>query len=352
MVQNTVATGTLETLRHLGRLQQGLVDLVAAPAVAVGTQPRHEVFASGLARLYHYPAVGPSKNRNPLLVVYALVNRTGMLDLQPDRSFLRRLAQAGLDVYLIDWQPPTRYEQHRTTADYVLGDLRACVRYLQHAQGVAQVHLAGVCQGGVFASIYAARFPREVKTLTTLVTPIDYASDEGLLFAWARALDADKIAATYGLVPPSFLMAGFERLRPFAKVAKYIDVLAWSADTERLLNFVRLEQWLYQCPPIPGPAFAETVRWLFQENRLLKGTYTLEGHPIRLGAITCPVLNVFATEDHIVPPASARALLAEVGSADTTELQFPGGHIGVFVSRRTQEYLAPAVADWVLARDA
>lgn len=348
---------TLDNLRRLITLESGIARMAMAPVVTINPTPRTCVFQEGLAKLYRYRpediGAKPKQNVHPLLIVYALVNRPGMLDLQPDRSFIRRLLEAGIEVHLIDWLTPTRTDQHYSLNDYILGDIHACVRFLLRTYRVSSLHLAGVCQGGTFATVYASLFPNLVQTLIPLVTPIqfDLPPGEGLLFTWAKQLNAGKIARAHGLVPASLLMVGFEQLRPFQRVAKYVEMTEWANDSDKLLNFLRLEQWLYQCPPLTGPAFQESVEWFYQENRLYEGTLELEGRPALLERITCPLLNVYAEEDHIVPPSSSIPLNDRVGSQDITTLPFAGGHIGVFVSGRTQHVLAPAVADWLLTHD-
>lgn len=334
-----------------GLFVKGLVELESAPQIRVGATPRELVFTEGLAKLYHYSAEHTPKSKYPLLIVYALVNRPGMLDLQPERSFIARLLAEGLDVYLLEWSDPARAEQHYGLEDYILGDLHGCVNYLRKRTKTDQIHLAGVCQGGTFAVIYGSLYPGICRTLTTFVSPIDYQTDDGLLFAWAKNLPAEKINATYGIVPARFMMASFELLRPFSKMAKYVDMLHWSEEEKRISNFLHLEQWIYDGPPLAGRAFQQTINWLYKENQLANGTFELEGRRVSLKKITCPVLTVFAEQDHIVPPAATRPLNKLVGSKDTEMMAFPGGHIGLFVSQRTQIELAPSVARWILQRE-
>ena len=75
------------------------------------------------------------------------------------------------------------------------------------------------------------------------------------------------------------------------------------------------------------------------------------GSAVDLGNITMPVLNVFAKDDHIIPPATSRALAGKIGTEDYSELALPGGHVGVFVGGRSQKMLGPGIADWLAKRD-
>jgi len=90
---------------------------------------------------------------------------------------------------------------------------------------------------------------------------------------------------------------------------------------------------------------------LYQGNKLVKGELELGGRKVDLKNITMPVLNVFAKDDHIVPPATTQALKVCVGSKDYKELPLPGGHVGVFVGGKSQTLLAPGIADWLAEHD-
>ena len=73
-------------------------------------------------------------------------------------------------------------------------------------------------------------------------------------------------------------------------------------------------------------------------------------HEVDLANITVPVLNIFAEQDHLVPPSASRALKDLVGTKDYTQLAFRGGHIGIYVSGRAQREVPPAIHDWLAAR--
>ena len=90
----------------------------------------------------------------------------------------------------------------------------------------------------------------------------------------------------------------------------------------------------------------------YQHNKLIKGRISIGGKAVDLERITIPVLNIYARDDHLVPPDASRALAGCVSSKDYSELEFPGGHIGLYVSSRSQRLLPPAIADWLEQRAA
>jgi polyhydroxyalkanoate synthase len=85
---------------------------------------------------------------------------------------------------------------------------------------------------------------------------------------------------------------------------------------------------------------------------LVKGDLQIGGQTVDLGLVTQPVLNVYAEQDHLVPPDASRALGPRVGTTDYTELAFRGGHIGIYVSGRAQREVPPAIHRWLHERDA
>src|SRR5262249_54035818 len=109
-------------------------------------------------------------------------------------------------------------------------------------------------------------------------------------------------------------------------------------------------KWIFDSPPQAATALAQFVRWFYQENRLVRDELEIGGRAVRLGGIRQPVLNLFALEDHIVPPAAAAALKCHIGSADYSECGLATGHIGMYVSRAAHEEIPRRIIAWLRAR--
>ncbi len=320
--------------------------------VDVATAPREVVWEDGKVRLFHFLREDAPKARTPVLISYALVNRWAMMDLQPDRSFIRKLISEGIDVYVIDWGYPTRSDRYKTMEDYILGDLNHCVDFIRESRGVDKVNLLGVCQGGTFSLIYAALFPEKIRNLITLVTPVEFAKNDGLLFKWAREMDVDSLVDAFGgIVPGDFLNFGFDLIKPMNKMRKYMGFGDVAKDKNSLMNFLRMEKWVADSPAQAGETYRKFIKDLYQQNKLADGTFDLGGQIVDLKRIKMPVLTIYAREDHIVPPDSTRPIHDLVGAKDKELMEFPGGHIGVFVGSRSQKVLTPAVAKWLIDRD-
>ena len=344
-------------MKHLGELNSKLMKgtelLTDISEVDVGTAPKQLIYEEDKLKLYHYKPTKEKACGVPVLVVYALVNRPYMLDIQPDRSFIRNLLELGLDVYIIDWGYPTQADRYLNMDDYINGYINNCVDAVRKNAKSEKVSLMGVCQGGTFSAIYAALHPEKVQNLITLVAPFDFSTNDGLLFNWSKTMDVDALVDAYGVVPGNILNDGFLMLMPFnLNIKKYVDMLHVMEDKEKLLSFLRMEKWIFDSPGQAGECLRQFVKDCYQGNKLVKGKLKLGGKSVDLSKITMPILNIYASADHLVPPAATKPFNDLVGSTDKTLYEFQGGHIGVFVGSRSQKELAPAISKWLTQRDA
>ncbi len=334
------------------KMLKGYETLKSIEDVDIATSPKTEVYAEDKLRLFKYDRGAPATVKTPVLIVYALVNTYKMLDLQEDRSYIRNLLNAGMDIYLIDWGFPTGSDRYLTIDDYVNGYIDHCVDYIRQAHGVEKVNILSICQGGTLSLIYTSLHQDKVKNLVTHVTPVDFSTNDGLLFRWSKDMDFDALVeGNRGLIPGDFLNQGFDMLKPMMKVQKQQSLTNSLSDKEKLLNFLRMEKWISESPDQAGECFRQFMKDLYQENKLVKGELEVGGQKVALKNITCPLLNIYATEDHLVPPAATIPLNDHVGSKDKELYSFKGGHIGVFVGGKSQKELAPAVSAWIKKRD-
>lgn len=329
--------------------------------VAVGVTPKTQTFSTDKVTLHHYQPMTDSPATDPVLIVYGLVGRYTMIDLQEDRSLVRNLLSRGVDLYVIDWGYPGRADRLLGFDDYVGDYLDACVNHICQQHGIERVNLLGICEGGVFATLYAARRPEKIRNLMVSITPIDFDADvedqdpgHGFLNLWIRNLedrDIEKLVDSFGNLPGELMGAVFQAMTPIRSITKYnLDLIHAAGDEQKLLNFLRMEKWLADRPHHPGKAAKQWLIDLYKHNRLVKGTFELEGEAVDLGDVTAPVLNIYAERDHIIPPPCSSALGRHVGSQDYTELALPGGHVGIYVSSRLQGLVGKSIVDWLGSR--
>lgn len=333
------------------KMVTGYDNLLKIDEVDVATTPKELVHEVDKVALYRYIRETPAKFTTPVVISYALVNRHDMLDIQPDRSFVRNLLAQGFDVYIIDWGYPTKADKYVTLDDYVNWFLDDIVDFVRKNNGVDKVNLMGICQGGTISIIYSALHNDKIKNLVTLVTPVDFSTNDGLLFRWSKNINFDRLVDTYGAIPGEFLNNGFSMLKPMMKVNKYMGVLDIMQDKEKVLNFLRMEKWINDSPDQAGECFRQFMKDLYQGNKLIKGELVVGKQKVSLKNVTMPVMNIYAAEDHLVPPAATIPFNDHVGTKDNELYKFPGGHIGVFVGARSQKELAPAVAKFLGNRD-
>ncbi len=333
------------------RLKQGAQTLAAVGEIETGVSSREAVYQEDKLTLYRYEPRVENPHPVPLLIVYALVNRPYMMDLQEDRSLIRGLLDAGLEVYLIDWGYPDAADRTLTLADYVQRYIGHGVDVLRERHGVEAINLLGVCQGGALSLCHSALYPANIRNLVTMVTPVDFQTPDNVLSHLLRHMDVDLLVDTFGNVPGQLLNFAFLSLSPFRLAGqKYVDLVDMFDDAQALKNFLRMEKWIFDSPDQAGEAFRQFAKDFFQQNKLIKGEVLIGDQQVDLREVVMPVLNVYATQDHLVPPASSKALAACCGSRDYSELSFRGGHIGIYVSSRAQREVPPAIAAWLLAR--
>jgi polyhydroxyalkanoate synthase subunit PhaC len=358
------------------RVERALHALVDARQVRLGATPRDAVYAEDKITLYRYrgsTGVVPVQEKNSgslsdsysgptphapspfnsgpaILICYALINRPSMMDLQADRSLIRSLLDNGLDVFLIEWGSPDGSDRYLEVDDYVNRYLHHCVQQVQRIRSESQVNLVGVCQGGTLSLCYTAQHPGSIRNLVTMVTPVDFQTPKDLISKWVRHVDVDRLVDKFGNVSGEALNGVFLSLLPFRLTSqKYVNFLDAVHDPEQVANFLRMEQWIFDSPDNPGEMFRQFSNWFYKENRLKNGTLKLGGKPVDLKNVAMPVLNIYATQDHIVPPPSSTCLQELISSKDYTTHAVPSGHIGIYVSSKSKD-LPSVIAQWVKER--
>ena len=331
------------------KLGHGLQNLMDVGEIPTGVTPKEAVYREDKMVLYRFqPSTQTVQNRIPVLIVYALVNRPYMTDLQENRSTVKGLLDAGLDVYLIDWGYPDRADRYLSLDDYINGYVDRCVNVICNRHDIDAVNILGICQGGTFSLCYSAMHPEKVSNLVTMVTPVDFHTPDNMLTNWARNIDIDLLVDTLGNIPGELLNWTFLMLKPYQLAGqKYMNMVDLLDNPQQLKNFLRMEKWIFDSPDQAGEAYRQFIKDFYQSNKLIKGEVQIGEHTVNLKNLSMPVLNVYAMQDHLVPPAASQALKQYAGTKDYTELSFPGGHIGIYVSGKAQKEVPPAIGAWL-----
>ena len=333
------------------RLAAGPRTLREVGDVDFGCSPKDAVYRDDKLTLFRYANPNRRRDAVPFLICYALVNRPYMVDLQENRSLVRGLLSRGEDVYIIDWGYPDQADRYLDMEDYVERFLGGCVDFLRASHGIDAINLMGICQGGVLSLCYAALHQEKVRNLVTTVTPVDFHTPDNLLSRWIQSIDMDLMVETLGNVPADQMNVSYLMLKPFRlnfqKYAGFVDTLEDAAQVE---DFLRMEKWIFDSPDQAGEMLRQFVNQFYKGNGFVNGGIRVGTRAPTLADVTMPVLNIYALQDHLVPPDASRALKGLVGTKDYSELAFRGGHIGIYVSSRAQHEVPTAICDWLSRR--
>jgi len=324
-----------------------------ARQIRVGATPTQTVYREDKLRLLRYEWDAPKRFKTPLVVVFALVNRPYILDLKKSKSVVQHFLDAGFDVYNVDWGIPTHGDRFLSLEDYVQCYMDHVVDEVRQRCRCDRINVLGYCMGGSMSAMYTALHPEKIRNLMLLAAPVDWSEKESLLSVWTdpKYFDVDKVIETFGNAPAAWLQASFLLLKPVQNLlVKHVNFYEKMEDEKFLEDFFAMETWLNDNIPVAGETFRQFVKYCFQQNRLIKGELEIGGERVDLRNITCPVLNLVATADHLVPRGQSLPFNNAVGSKDRKSIEFSAGHIGMAVGSRAHRDLWPEVCNWLTQR--
>lgn len=325
----------------------------------IARTPVERKWSDGKATLSRCLNQGDHAGDTPLLILHGLIGRQTVADLEPGRSLIGGLVDAGRDVWIVDWGNPGPEDADLGFAHYTETMLSRLVAEVHGATGQKPA-LLGICQGGLIALSFAALHSDRISGIALTGTPVDFHADhgtgsEGYLNRLARRLPRDVIE---GLIAPAGLLSGkltgalFQAMTPGRTFAKYATAPArYAEDPAGRETFIRMELWLADRPDLPGRAAREWLYDLYQDNALAEGRFRIGGRLVDLARISVPVLNIVGRDDHIVPPPCSRALgqalRREEAEAHYRLIETPTGHIGVFVSEKARQPVLHGMLAWL-----
>jgi len=349
-IQRRMLTQGADAAEMIRLLPDRIEDLAS---VEVGQTASEVIHSENKLDLLHYEALTDDPHNTPLLVVYALINRPYILDLQPDKSVVRRFLEDGFDVYLIDWGEPSRLDASLTLGDYVNRYIDNCVDVVRERTGTDEINVLGYCMGGTLSTMYAALHPEKVRTLGLMATGLCFDDTGGILEQWGSEeyFDPEAITETYGNVPAEFLAVGFAQMKPVENyIGKYTILFDNLEDKTAVENFGRMERWVRDGVDVAGEAYRQFIEEIYQKNALYRNELVLDGDPVDIGNLTMPVLQIIGSFDHLIPPDASKPFMDAIPSEDTDIYEFPTGHVGMAVSGKAHAELWPRVATWFRER--
>src|SRR5579862_7181310 len=265
------------------------------------------IFQNDLMQLIQYEPSTLTALKRPLLIVPPWINKFYVLDLTPEKSFIKWCVDQGITVFCISWVNPDEHLSKKTFEDYVREGPIAALGAIKEATGEDKVHSIGYCVGGTLLAItlatMAARHDERVASATLFASQVDftYAGDLKVFVDEEQISALERKMAERGYLEGKTMATVFNMLRSNDLVWPYVinnylkgkapfpfDLLYWNSDATRM----------------PAANHSFYMRNCYLENKLAKGQMLIDGAPIDLKSVTVPIYNLATREDHIAPPKS------------------------------------------------
>jgi len=273
----------------------------------LATTPGKVIFQNDLMQLIQYAPSTEKVLKRPLLIVPPWINKFYVLDLTPEKSFIKWCVDQGLTVFCISWvNPDTRLAQ-KTFEDYVREGPFAALDAIKEATGEDKVHAVGYCVGGTMLTValaaMAARHDERIMSATLFASQIDFtnAGDLKVFIDEEQVKAIEQRMAERGYLEGKDMATVFNMLRSNDLIWPYVinnylkgkapfpfDLLYWNSDSTRL----------------PAANHSFYMRNCYLDNKLARGEMMLGNTPIDVRSIKIPIYNLATREDHIAPAKS------------------------------------------------
>ena len=292
---------------HAGRGHLRVRQADARPfklGVNMAATPGKVIYRNELMELIQYEPTTPKVYKRPLLYVPAWINKYYILDLNPEKSFVRWAVAQGLTVFAISWVNPDERHADKGLDAYMHEGILTALTAIEDATGEIDVTAIGYCVGGTLLSVTLAYMApvddRRVSSATLFASLVDF-TDVGDLkvFIDAEQLKAvEERMAEQGYLEGSHMAAAFNMLHPNDLIWSYyvnnylkgkepmpFDLLVWNSDSTR----------------VPAANHNFYLRHCYLQNDLSNGRMVLSGKTLDLGRVTIPMYVLSSREDHIAP---------------------------------------------------
>jgi len=346
VLRTTLATSGENLLRGMEKFEKDLsqvqgrlrISQVDGSAFKLGeniaTTPGKVVFRNELFELIQYSPQVARTYEIPLLIVPPWINKYYILDLTPQKSFVRWCVENGITVFIISWVNADEKLGRKSFSDYMREGILTAIDAVQKATSAPKVNTVGFCIGGsLLASTMgylAAKGDDRINSATFFTTQVDFEKAGDLLVY----VDEDQVKwieermQYKGYLPGNRMADAFNLLRSNDLIWSYVvnnyllgkdpapfDLLYWNSDSTRM----------------PAGVHSFYLRECYLENRLSQGKMVVDNVRIDLKKVKAPVYNLAAKEDHIAPLPSVFRLGRYFGG-ETTLVVSGSGHIAGVVN--------------------
>jgi polyhydroxyalkanoate synthase len=275
--------------------------------VNMANTPGKVIFRNELMELIQYQPTTPDVYKRPLLIVPPWINKFYILDLNPEKSFIRWAVSQGLTVFVVSWVNPDGRLADKDFDAYMREGVLTALAKIEEATGERKVAAIGYCVGGTLLAAtlgyMAAVGDDRIESATLFTTQIDF-TDAGDLKVFVDAEQLRQVEermAEQGYLEGAAMANAFNMLRPNDLIWSYyvnnylkgkepmpFDLLVWNSDSTRM----------------PAGNHKFYLRHCYMQNDLSNGRMVLGGETLNLKKVTIPVYELATKEDHIAPARS------------------------------------------------
>lgn len=261
------------------------------------------VFQNHQMQLIHYKPITKKQHSEPILIVPPWINKFYIFDLEKEKSFVQYMLKKNMNVYIISWMNPTKDDKNINFSSYIKDGVESAVSHINK-----DIHLMGLCLGGLAASIASIRnIHNKIKSLTLLATPIDF-SKLNELQGYVKKFNAEDYKK---YLQQKGYQSGKELLEMFSMMRAETMILKNMVDQYYLNKKPSANSFLYwnmDSTDLPSAMQIEYIENFFLKNTLFEDNYILDGKKTSLSDLKMPIFVVATEKDHIVPYQAAFAI--------------------------------------------
>lgn len=324
-------------IKHL----KGFSSVWNKPTPKVGQTPKTAIWKKNKAVVWYYPAK-EKKFQTPLFLIYSLVSKPYILDLDPNSSMIQAFTNKGYDVYLLDFGIPGYEDKDINLDDYISKYIQKAVQQSLRHSSSSEISIIGYCLGGTLATIYAAVAKEPIKNLILFVTPLDF-SQLPLTQEWKKLLKTerstiDQLIDQYGILSPNLIDKGIKLLTSPITLTPYLALLEHRGNQEFVDKWRRFNQWVRDHIPFVGATLKQLIFDLALDNKLVKNELMINKQQVDLSNIDANLLVISTNDDELVPEELTVSIMNLVSSEDKTYKKVRGGHATLAIKGRLPEF--------------